>query len=74
MHAAVLRGRRGAGTPARLHATGASFPGILLALPRRSRPPCSVAVKIKSWATHRVELPELAVPELAVVPGGHAKA
>ncbi|KAL4428992.1 hypothetical protein ABPG77_006031 [Micractinium sp. CCAP 211/92] len=36
--------------------------------------PVGVAVKIKSWATHRVELPELAVPELAAVPGGHAKA
>lgn len=36
--------------------------------------PCSAAVKIKSWATHRVELPELTVPELAAVLGGHAKA
>ena len=33
---------------------------------------CSVAVRMKSWATHRVELPELAVPEsLAAAPGTH---
>ncbi|KAL4440316.1 hypothetical protein ABPG75_003317 [Micractinium tetrahymenae] len=36
--------------------------------------PVGAAVKIKSWATHRVELPELAVPDLAAAPGGHAKA
>ena len=37
----------------------------LLPLPAHlSALPCSLAVKMKSWATHRVELPELAVLEL----------
>lgn len=35
---------------------------------------CSLAVKMKSWATHRVELPELAAPELRQAgSGAHTK-
>lgn len=35
-------------------------------VPPRLPPARSAAVKIKSWAVHRVELPELAVPELTM--------